>query len=128
MPGGSSSRVLSRIQDHNKSPDRVRSSRADDERAQSEPSSDKRKKSSSSSSSNRKSVEKRGRSSGRSPSRASERPAKRPREKSYSSSPPTLIRSTRENTPNRAKSLQKHPTLNWKTGESSKASWSEVRR
>ena len=61
MPGGSSSRVLSRIQDHNKSPDRACSSRADDEeRAQSEPSSNKRKKSSSSSSSNRKSAEKRG--------------------------------------------------------------------
>ena len=28
MPGGSSSRVLSRMQDHNKSPDRARSSRA----------------------------------------------------------------------------------------------------
>ena len=53
MPSGSSSRVLSRIQDHNKSPDRARSSRADDEeRAQSEPSSNEWKKSSSLSSSN----------------------------------------------------------------------------
>ena len=61
MPGGSSSRGLSRIRDHNKSPDRARSSRADDEeRTQSEPTSNKRKKSSSSSSSNRKSVEKGG--------------------------------------------------------------------
>ena len=61
MPGGSISRVLSRIQNHNKSPDRARPSRADgEERAQSEPSTNKRKKSSSSSSSNRKSVEKRG--------------------------------------------------------------------
>ena len=57
MPGGSSSRLLSRIQDHNKSPDRAHSSHVDDEeRAQSEPSSNKQKKSSSSSSSNRKSV------------------------------------------------------------------------
>ena len=31
MLGGSSSRVLSRIQDHNKSPDRARSSHAVDE-------------------------------------------------------------------------------------------------
>ena len=61
MPGGSSSRVLSRIRDHNKSPNRTRSAHADDEeRAQSEPSSNKQKKSSSSSSSNRKSVEKGG--------------------------------------------------------------------
>ena len=66
MPGGSSSRVLSRIRDHNKSPDRARSGRADDEeRAQSEPSTNKRKKSSSSSSSNRKSVGKGGVAVGR---------------------------------------------------------------
>ena len=61
MPGGSSSRVLSRIQDHNKSPDRAHSSRADDEeRAQSEPSSNKQKKSSGLSGSNQKSLEKGG--------------------------------------------------------------------
>ena len=71
--------LLSRIQDHNKSLDRARSSRADDEeRAQSDPSSNKRKKSSSSSRSNHKSVEKRGHSSGRSPSTASERLTKQP--------------------------------------------------
>ena len=73
MPGGSNSRVLSRIQDHNKSPGRARSScGVDEERTQSEPSSNKRKKSSRSLSSNQKSMEKRGRNSGRSPSRASE--------------------------------------------------------
>ena len=108
MPGGSSSRVLSRIQDDNKSPDRARFSHADDEEsAQSEPSSNKQTKSSSSSRSNRKSVEKRGRSSGRSPSRASERLAKRPRERSRSrsSSPAAVVRSTRDNTPEWAKSL-----------------------
>ena len=61
MPGGSRSRVLSRIRDHSKSPDRAHSGHAaDEERAQSEPSTNKRKKSSSSSSSNRKSVEKGG--------------------------------------------------------------------
>ena len=60
MPGGSISRVLSRIQDHNKSLERAHSSYADNERAQSQPSSNKRKKSSSSSSSNCKSVEKGG--------------------------------------------------------------------
>ena len=108
MPGGSSSRVLSRIQDHNKSPDRARSSRAEDEeRAQSEPNWSRWKKSSSSSSSNRKSAEKRRRSSGRSPSQASDRPAKRTRKRSRfrSSSPAVVVRSTREYTPEWAKSL-----------------------
>ena len=57
MPGGSSSRVLSGIQDHIKSPDGARNSRVDEEeKAQLEPSSNKRKKSSSLSSSNRKSA------------------------------------------------------------------------
>ena len=108
MPGGSISRVLSRIRDHNKSLDRARPSRADDEeRAQFEPSTNKRKKSSSSSSSNRKSVGKRGHSSGRSLSRACERPVKRPRERSRSRSslPAAVVRSTRENTPKWAKYL-----------------------
>ena len=52
-------------------------------------------------------MEKRGHSSGRSPSRACERLAKRPRERSHShsSSPAAVVRSTRENTPEWAKSL-----------------------
>ena len=52
-------------------------------------------------------MEKRGRSSGGSPSRACERPTKRPceRSRSLSSSPAAVVRSTRENTPEWAKSL-----------------------
>ena len=72
MPGGSSSSVLSRIQDHNKSLDRARSSHVgDEERAHSDISSSRWKKSSTLSGLNQNSVEKRGHSSGRSPSRTS---------------------------------------------------------
>ena len=77
MSGGASSRVLSRIQGHNKSPDIVCSSPVDGkERADSEPSSSRWKKSLSSSGLNQKSAEKRGHSSGRSPSIESKKPMK----------------------------------------------------
>ena len=61
MSGGASSRVLSRIQGHNKSPDIVCSCPAyGKERADSEPSSSRWKKSLSSSGLNQKSAEKEG--------------------------------------------------------------------
>ena len=106
MPGGSSSRVLSRIQDHSKSPDGARSSHVDDEeRAQSEPSSSKRKKSSSSSSSNRngKPAEKGGVAVGGTLQEQVKDPQARSR--SRSSSPAVVVRSAKENTPEWAKSL-----------------------